>query len=88
VKVVSLKLVLTIIGRKGGKYYGMNSIHNPPEFNREVLVKLDNGFFVVGQYHHLYMDGKDFRYFKVGKGIVGNDPHMTGKPVAWCYLPE
>jgi hypothetical protein len=65
----------------------MNSISNPPDFNKEVLIKLDNGLFVVGQYHYIEMNGFNHGYFTVGKGITGNDPHMSGKPVAWCELP-
>lgn len=66
----------------------MNSVNNPPNFNKEVLVKLDNGLFVVGQYHHIEMSGYSHGYFTVGKGVAGNDPHMTGKPVEWCDLPD
>lgn len=66
----------------------MNPISSPPEFYREVLIKLDNGLFVVGQFHRLSGDGFSHDYFTVGKGIYGFDRlHMTGKPVEWCYLP-
>lgn len=65
----------------------MNAVENPPDFDKEVLLILDNGAYVVGRYHHVNMPGFDHGYYTVGKGVAGNDPHMTGKPVAWCELP-
>jgi hypothetical protein len=65
----------------------MNSVADShPDFNREVLVKLDNGLFAVAKFNHIDMGGFSKDYWTVGKAIAANDPHFTGRVVEWMYI--